>query len=287
MKAIEESVKILEQGAGFKGMLEHIERVGRISYKSESKITENSYDKFVRDLFINGHWAVFNLGTVYLKVPVSDRAIIGALESTRPFTKWTSDGNFYYFTTDYRTIVQLDFFDKIEYYFVEPTSQHYHRVTVDFICSRYTANQIIRHRVFCPIQESQRYVKYSEIEYIIPQWACELNTFPGLSNVDFWENSTDPRIQLTKETWENCEKAYFKGIELGMRRESARGLLPLDVKTELCICGYVSDFYADGVGSEKTGFFNLRAAKNAQADVRHLAEELQNLFKEKEIDKLL
>ena len=49
MKAIEESVKILEQGPKLEGLLKHIERVGRISYKSEDKITDTSYEKFVRN----------------------------------------------------------------------------------------------------------------------------------------------------------------------------------------------------------------------------------------------
>ena len=286
MKAIEESVKILEQGPKLEGLLKHIERVGRISYKSEDKITDTSYEKFVRNLGLNGHWAVFELGTVYLTVPNKDLAVIGALEATKPFTKWTDDGKFHYFTTNYRVISQLDLSD-VETYWTEPGPNHFHRVTVDFICSRFTANQIIRHRTLSPIQESQRYVKYDEISYIIPQWACKSNTFPNLSNEDFWNNSTDPRIELIKNSWKQSEETYFKLIEQGVKRESARGVLPLDTKTELCICGYLSDFYLLGVGTEKTGFFNLRTAQNAQEDLRYLAETLIDKFNELGLNTLL
>lgn len=39
-------------------MMKHIERCGRICYKSEGAITDNSYDKFIRGLIARGHESV-------------------------------------------------------------------------------------------------------------------------------------------------------------------------------------------------------------------------------------
>lgn len=41
-----------------KSMVQHIETVGRVCYKSEDKITEDSYETFVRNIIDRGHEAV-------------------------------------------------------------------------------------------------------------------------------------------------------------------------------------------------------------------------------------
>ena len=66
MKLIDSSVDILEQEPGVIGLYKHIEKVGRVTYKSEDKITDTSYINFINMLDKRGHWAPFDLGTVYL-----------------------------------------------------------------------------------------------------------------------------------------------------------------------------------------------------------------------------
>ena len=59
--------------------------------------------------------------------------------------------------------------------------------------------------------------------------------------------------------------------------EEARGILPNDTKTELIMTGYKEDwFYEPPKDSpEKAGFFFLRCAPDAQADIRVLSEDLK------------
>lgn len=72
MKLIKPSFEILEQSLGEEGIYKQIERVGRICYKSENKITEDSYKKFVEMLKSKSHGAVLEHGTVYLKIPIEE-----------------------------------------------------------------------------------------------------------------------------------------------------------------------------------------------------------------------
>lgn len=67
MKIIKPYVEIIPQFAGYEGMLKHIELCGRVCYKSEDKITDNSANGFVEMLKERGHLSVLEHGTVYLR----------------------------------------------------------------------------------------------------------------------------------------------------------------------------------------------------------------------------
>lgn len=316
MKLIDSNVELLPQESGVIGMFKFIERVGRTAYMSLDKITEDSYKKFNNMLYNKGHWAVFNLGTVYLKVPVSDFNKISDLFETVPWTKWEEVDDFYYITTNYRVICQLEYDYVMEKYWCEPEEHHYRRITTHWICSRVIAQQILRHRILCPIMESTRYVNYSKerhgscITYIIPQWVYDLRDklsetidpltknyrtmLKSLEGEELWRAlccidrtvaSRDRFLKLAEQ-----EYIYEATTDEGYRlpAEDARGVLPLDTKTELCITGYVEDWYYESPESspEKAGFFKLRCAPDAQSDIRVLANKLKETFRTLGIDKL-
>ena len=67
MKLIKPSFEIWEQSAGLEGVYKQIEKVGRVCYKSEDKITEDSAKPFVDRMIKSGHGAMLEHGTVYLK----------------------------------------------------------------------------------------------------------------------------------------------------------------------------------------------------------------------------
>lgn len=308
MKIIKSSVNLLEQQPGVIGMLKHIERVGRISYKSEDKITEDSYKKFIQMLYNRGHWAVFNLGAVYLQVPVTGKTkdFLDSLKAFHPFTRWNTVGGVCYITTNYRIIKQLKLEDDvIEKYWSEPGKNHKLYVTSHWICSRGTSHQIVRHRLYSFIQESQRFVNYSkdkfggEITYILPQWVYRVRDIIGhtidpltyqprdyildLDGEELWNDLTciDRTVAARDNLWKACEEEYLyecrtdEGEQL--RPEEARGVLCNDTKTELCMGGFLEDwFYTPAEDTkEKAGFFYLRTAKDAQPDIRVLAESLK------------
>ena len=218
MKIIKSSVNLLEQQPGVIGMLKHIERVGRISYKSEDKITEDSYKKFIQMLYNRGHWAVFNLGAVYLQVPVTGKTkdFLDSLKAFHPFTRWNTVGGVCYITIDPLT--------------------------------------------------------YQPRDYIL-----------DLDGEELWRALTcmDRTVAARDNLWKACEEEYLyecrtdEGEQL--RPEEARGVLCNDTKTELCMGGFLEDwFYIPAEDTkEKAGFFYLRTAKDAQPDIRVLAESLK------------
>jgi len=59
MRVVNHEVQeIVEVPDDFEEMLRHIEKVGRICYQSQERITEDSAEKFVKMLFRRGHWAM-------------------------------------------------------------------------------------------------------------------------------------------------------------------------------------------------------------------------------------
>ena len=74
MNIIKPKYEILEQQYNKETLLEdmfkHIEICGRTCYKSEDKITDTSYQKFVKMLEDANHGAMLEHGTVYLTIPV-------------------------------------------------------------------------------------------------------------------------------------------------------------------------------------------------------------------------
>ena len=69
MKVVEPSVEILKQeDFSIKGIKKFIEQCARLSYKSEDKITEDSYEKFVQMLIDKDHARPLEFGTVHLKM---------------------------------------------------------------------------------------------------------------------------------------------------------------------------------------------------------------------------
>lgn len=73
MKIIEPKVEIITPING-KEILEHIERVGRVCYKSENNITEESAEKFVAGIVRRGHEAVIEHYNITVKF-TTDRGI--------------------------------------------------------------------------------------------------------------------------------------------------------------------------------------------------------------------
>ena len=73
MKIIEPCVELVN-APSYPNILSLIEQAGRTCYKSESKITEDSAEKFVRNILKRGHEAVIEHGVVTVRF-VCDRGV--------------------------------------------------------------------------------------------------------------------------------------------------------------------------------------------------------------------
>lgn len=311
MKVIKSNVSILEQEPGITGMYKHIERVGRVAYKSEDRITDDSWEKFVEMLYKKGHHAVFNLGTVYLMIPKQgNESIIDNLKSTAPWTTWEEKNALVLFTTNYRVICQLGYINVMRNFWCEPTEDHYHRVTAHWTCSRSIATEILRHRVLCPVMESTRYVLYSkekfggELNFILPQWVYKVrdeigNTVDSLTGEsmkyileldgnELWKElcCLDRTVSSRDNFWRAAEEEYMYEVTTyegeRLTAQDARDSLPLGLACELFTTGYVKDWTYKNPNPEsnpeKAGFFNLRCASDAHPDIRVLAQDLKAQF---------
>lgn len=190
MKLIKPSYEIWEQEPGIQGIYKAIERAGRVCYKSEDKITEDSAKPFVDRLIKNGHGAMLEHGTVYLTIPfeyvdMSEKLDIPIVSDVvekykrNPYTKWhlRDDGfsQLAFITTNMRVIVENNWLDDLKY-LCESTEFHEKRVCVHFTADIGVLREFFRHRTMSMAQESTRYCNYSkdkfgnELTFIIPNW---------------------------------------------------------------------------------------------------------------------
>lgn len=284
MKLINSSVEIIPQSEGLDGIYKQIEIAGRTSYKSEDRITEDSAKKFVDMLISRGHTAPLEHGTIYLiariGTPLSDPNYIETFDLIKRYKKnpysrvvdhISADGyTWYYITTNARVIYENDWQEDLQYISL-PSIHHIKRITVRFICSRSISHELVRHRVFSFVQESQRYIGYnkgkfgSEITYIIPYW---LNYKEGDENT-LYSGSADVedsnKLNFLR-LLDRAENIYMTLVNNGCKPQEAREVLPNATKTEVVMTGFEDDW---------NGFFKLRCDKAAHPDMQKLANELK------------
>lgn len=241
MKLIESKAEYIPQTDLYK----HIELCGRTAYKSEDKITENSAKEFVDRLVKSKHGAVLEHGTVYLIIPEREQKRYEyTLLICNPYTKAILHDRDCYITTNYRVIIENDITHMLAYT-SKPTEFHEKRYTVKFTCSRSISHELVRHRKFSFVQESQRYCNYSkdkfggEITFIKPSFIT-VDELP--SNID---RNTSPEVFkafILKVAFDSSESDYFDLIKKGCTPQEARAILPNATKTEVLMTGFSSDW---------------------------------------------
>lgn len=106
MKFVDSSFEIIPQESGIDGLYKHVEKVARISYKSEDKITEDSAKRMVDTLIKNKHLACLEHGTIYLKFPLV-LASLSTKYHTNPYSRISKKSdNYIYVTTNWRVIIE-------------------------------------------------------------------------------------------------------------------------------------------------------------------------------------
>ena len=118
--------------------------------------------------------------------------------------------------------------------------------------SRICQNQMVRHRhaSFCVM--SERYVDVSKMNFTYPYDV--LNKYEGLV-----------------EYIEEAKRIYKRMLDIGIKREDARFLLPQGINTNLCVN---MNF------RELRHFLKLRTDKRAQWEIREVALEILSICKE-------
>lgn len=285
MRLIDASYEIIEQEPNILGVYKQIEKAARTAYKSEDKITEGSAQRMVEALCKSNHGACLEHGTIYLEVPydtkrdylingysiysadhVIPRINVQYASNSYSKTKTNPYKQVVAITTNARVIFENGWEDDLKY-MCEPTEFHEKRITVKFTTSIGIVREILRHRHFSFLNESTRYCNYakgkfnSELTFIKPDtnnWVNEGNYYEYLAGLQY------------------AEKCYLKAIDHGVKPEIARDILPLSLKSELIVTGFVSDWIH---------FFRLRshiaATGKPHPDIQKLADPLMQEFIDK------
>lgn len=291
MKLVKQSFEILEQkDFSLKGIKQFIERCGRVCYKSEDKITDTSYEKFVDMLERKDHARPLEFGTVHLKMPWSNfNNFVGFCISKAVWDScWIkyhvdrdSEDKTVYITTNYRYYKRLKSlrplygYINIAEFFTEEDNEYYpKRYTVHFITSRGIMDEFRTHVGLSHLAESTRYCNYSKNKFnnvatfVIPNW-CKSLVEGSIQEYSPFEINTDEAIFMN--SIQNAQNSYLSLLKEGWTPQQAREVLPLSVKSELISCGF---------GSAWCNFFYRRCAKDAHPMAREIAIPLQDKFKE-------
>lgn len=289
MRLIEPSVEMLPVPKNVVQALKNLELIGRVCYKSEDKITETSYKDFYLKLKKSGHWSVLEHLTYFYKIRQLDAEIDpethlpkfnydiqkflnNRYTKVRIFPPINSDAITAYVTTNARAAHE-NFWEVNQLYYGD-ISKYHQRYTFRIICSRATANELVRHRNFSFTQESSRYCNYSkdkfnnEITFIKPywylcgeKWNCE--------NSQYKEYISNYNKHL-----EGAEKNYFSMINHGFYPQEARDVLPLATKTEIIMTGFYSD-WGDFLSKRCT---ELASTGKPHPDMDIIAKEIKMLL---------
>lgn len=263
MKLIQQSAEIWEQPKGEIGIYKQIEKAARLCYRSEDKVTEDSYKRFMGMLSERGHNSPLEHGTVYLKMGSKLNA---QKYIENPYSKVLYEGD-YFVTTNYRVLKENQWEEDLKY-LCEPTEYHFKRISVHITTDRAISHELVRHRVFSFCQESQRYCNYSkdkfgnDVTFIIPNWVnthCPNEENEGPSTADLeWSTAM-----------QNAEASYFILLREGLKPQEAREVLPNSTKTELIMTGFILDWQT---------FFKLRCSTAAHPMMQELANKIKNLI---------
>ena len=119
--------------------------------------------------------------------------------------------------------------------------------------SRTLTHELVRHRLFSFAQRSQRYVKESEPSFVIPDVLID-------------DNSANPTMQRAKDWFmkamNDAWHAYKILLELGLKPEDARFVLPNACTTEIVVSGNFREY---------RNFLKLRLSPRAQWEIRKAA----------------
>lgn len=304
MKIVKASAEILKRAQN-ESLAQRVERIGRVCYKSEAKITDGSAERFVRNLIASGHESVLEHADIALEV--GSRAMI-EVEADLRVMKYNGFENFLKTTHENRSIISGNI-----------------RAWRDFLNARgsvpwYCREMILENKLFFP--EFDRWSVYDrantkgekvrqistdelteEIEKlkhkrITVRFICDRGVSHEIvrhRTASFSQESTrycnyskdafggeisvveplylmdDPKAYaIWKTACSTAESAYFAMLNLGRSPQEARAVLPNSLKTELIMTTNLEGW---------KHFFDLRLSKSAHPQMREVAEIAYELLR--------
>ena len=261
MKLVQSSVDRIKEINPYK----LVELVGRTCYKSEDKITDDSYIKFVQNLIVRKHYAMLEHGRVtfvvrdldpYLLVGVPGihiardsgymdcKAYVISVSLSHLYNeKWTwlrpwfdimrkiaEDVYLYGNSSSYSfgNVTMISCNDSESYVdeVVLSAPDEFKYRTIKFVCDRGVSHELVRHR--CAVaQSSTRYCNYSKDKF-----GNEV-TFVEPSDYEFWAQEDKQHFEKFLKC---CEDEYLYMVkERAFTPQQARAVLPNALQTEVIL----------------------------------------------------
>ena len=140
--------------------------------------------------------------------------------------------------------------------------------SVRFIANRGFTHELVRHRLASYSQESTRYCDYAgEVAFVLPPW---VTIGPG----DYRHSYVSRCDSCTDRSWfaamAYANRCYDELRSEGWSPQQARGVLPIDLKTEIVMTANLREW---------RHVFQLRCSKAAHPQMRELMIPLQDELK--------
>lgn len=278
MKIIEPKVKLWQQGNDAKA---HVARCARVCYGRETGNDEATIKRLIND----EHWSMFRHGTYYIIANDSDKTletIVINYANTIGFN-YHYEKHVYYITVngnwvlDHKT--QFGYLSKyivpIEDFCNTEIGFHMMRYTFCVDTQISTSRELNRVSPNNIAEKSTRYV-YEDGNICRPHWMTDeevdyLNNEPIFEE---WCNS-HKKTSIYINSCNDSFNKYKLLVDIGMHRQDARGVLPLDTATR-CVYTYSIDEWFDII-KKRVYHTTGKAHPNATIICKLIEQELNGL----------
>lgn len=249
MKIIEPKVELWRQ----EDAKAHVARCARVCYGKETGNDEAT----VKRLINSKHWSMFRHETVYAMIPIelwygNFGEILKGYKAS-PYISWVTVRDYIYVSTNGNFMLDIEKYEPVLY-----NEINNYRVSEEEFNSCETAYNLFARWTFCVdtqistsrelnrvspnniAEKSTRYV-YEDGSICKPHWMTDeevdyLNNEPIFEE---WCNS-HKKASIYRDSCNNSFNKYKLLVDIGMHRQDARGVLPLDTATR-CIYTYSVD----------------------------------------------
>lgn len=278
MKIIEPKVELWQQGNDAKA---HVARCARVCYGRETGNDEATIKRLIND----GHWSMFRHETYYIIANDSDKTletIIINYANTIGFS-YHYEKHIYYITVNGNWA--LDHKVSFEYLskYIVPI-EDFRNTEIGFHMMRYTFcvdTQISTSRELNRVspnsiaEKSTRYV-YEDGAICRPHWMTneEVDYLNNEPIFEEWCNS-HKKASIYRNSCNDSFNKYKLLVDIGMHRQDARGVLPLDTATR-CVYTYSTKEWFDII-KKRVYHTTGKAHPNATIICKLIEQELNEL----------
>lgn len=136
----------------------------------------------------------------------------------------------------------------------------------------YVARQLEKHQIGMSLNSiSGRYVDFSDSYTLIEQFRYQSKDSKQGSSGDLSKEDNDKALIIQNNVMTVCKNAYNNLLELGVSKEQARTILPLNLNTTFIWTGSLYSFI---------NLFYQRLKSDAQLETRNIAKQMLQCIKE-------